>query len=242
MYNRINIVLPVYNEGENIEAVLQEIREKIHVPCNKLIIYDFEEDNTIPVVKAIMKNDKDIRLIRNNYGGGVLNAIKTGFENIDKGAVLVSMADLSDDYSNIDLMFKKINEGYDIVCGSRYIKGGRQIGGPRFKGLLSRLAGISLHYFTGIPTHDITNSLKMYTKRVLNNIKIESDGGFELGMEVVVKAFFAGYKVAEVPSIWRDRRAGKSRFKLWKWLPKYLYWYYYAVINSLRGLAKRASQ
>ena len=126
-------------------------------------------------------------------------------------------------------MLAKVNEGYDIVCGSRYMKGGRQIGGPRFKKFLSKFAGISLHLLVGIPVRDITNSFKMYTKKVLEDIRIESSGGFELGMEIVIKAYNKGYKITEVPSLWTDRQSGDSRFRLWRWLPKYLHWYWFAI-------------
>jgi len=141
----------------------------------------------------------------------------------------VVMADYSDDLSVVNNMLDRIIQGYDIVCGSRYMKGGKQTGGPKFKGLLSRTAGLSLHLMTGIPTHDITNSFKMYRKSVLNDIKIESHGGFEIGMEIVVKSFLNGRNITEVPSTWTGRAAGKSRFRLMKWLPGYLRWYIYAI-------------
>jgi dolichol-phosphate mannosyltransferase len=134
----------------------------------------------------------------------------------------------------VDSMFEKMNQGYDIVCGCRYMKGGKQVGGPIIKGLLSRLAGNSLHLIAGIPTHDISNSFKMYRKSVLAEIEIESSGGFEIGMEIVVKAFFKGYRITEVPSTWLDRTAGKSRFKLMKWLPGYIRWYLYALTKRLK--------
>ena len=226
MYDFVNIVIPIYNEGEDIKRTFDDIESKIGIPYLIFIIYDFDNDNTLPTVRALMNKNKNIYLIKNKYGKGVLNAIKTGFETINDGVILVSMADLSDDYTKVDTMFRKINEGYDVVCGSRYIKGGKQIGGPKLKGFFSRIAGVSLHYITGIPTHDITNSFKMYTKKVLNNIKIESNGGFEVSMEIVIKAFLKDYKITEVPSVWRDRHAGESRFRMLKWLPKYLYWYW----------------
>lgn len=232
MYELINIVIPVYNEGENIRATLAEIKNKVKTPHKIFIIYDFDEDNTIPVITDLIKNNNNIMLLKNKYGNGALNAIKTGFESIDEGIVLVAMADLSDDLSKVDEMVKKINEGYDIVCGSRYMRGGKQIGGPWFKKMLSRMAGISLHYLVGLPTHDVTNSYKMYTKKVLEAIKIESNGGFELGMEIVLKAHFGGFKITEVPCLWIDRKKGKSRFKIGRWIPKYLRWYFYALKRS----------
>ena len=234
-YEEVNIVIPVYNEDENILLTLAEIDKKIKIPYNIHIIYDFEEDNTIPQVRKYIELNPDVRieLIKNYYGKGALNAIKTGMESFQDGAILVVMADLSDDLAKVSLMLDKLNDGYDLVGGSRYMKGGAQLGGPKFKGLLSRFAGISLHYLTGLPTKDATNSFKLYTKKVLNNIEIESNGGFEIGIEIFVKAYLKGYKIAEVPSIWRDREAGKSNFKLWKWLPNYLKWYFFAFKGRL---------
>jgi dolichol-phosphate mannosyltransferase len=232
----LQIAIPVYNESENIVGVLEEIEAKISTPYCINIIYDFEEDNTLPVVNKFIQDrgKQNINLVKNHYGKGALNAIKTGFEAASDGVVLVVMADSSDDLGVVDNMYEQINRGYDIVCGSRYIKGGKQIGGPRFKGFLSRMAGVSLHWLTGIPTHDPTNSFKMYRKSVLDGIAIESSGGFEIGMEIVVKAFLKGRKITEVPAIWRDRTAGTSRFKLRQWLPKYMRWYWFAVTRRPR--------
>lgn len=167
--------------------------------------------------------------MKNKYGRGVLNAIKTGLEDTKEDAVLVTMADGSDEYDRVDEMAELINKGYGIVVGSRYMKGGRQLGGPFLKKLMSRIAGVSLHYLSGIPTHDISNSFRMYSRKVLDKIKIESTGGFELGMEITVKAYVLGFKIMEIPTTWRDRAAGKSNFKLWQWLPKYLHWYFYLL-------------
>jgi dolichol-phosphate mannosyltransferase len=229
MYRSINAVIPVYNEGENIVGLLKEMQRKVKTPCRIYIVYDFEEDNTPAAVKAYMQDNANIYLVKNRFGRGPANAIKTGFEAVDDGIVLVLMADRSDDLVRVDEMFKKVNEGYDVVCGSRYMKGGKQTGGPRLKKLLSRIAGISLHYLIGVPTHDITNSFKMYTKKVIDDMTIESKDGFELGMEIVLKAFINGYKITEVPCVWRCRSVGRSRFRLWKWLPKYLKWYVYGI-------------
>ena len=231
MKELINIVIPVYNEGENIENTFRAIKDKVKTPFQIFIVYDFDQDNTLPVVKSIQDQFK-VRCLKNKYGKGALNAIKTGLESVDDGAILVSMADLSDDYSDVDKMFEKIKGGDDVVCGSRYAKGGKYFGGPKFKSCLSKMAGVSLHYLTGIPTHDITNSFKMYTPRVIKSIHIESGGGFELGMEIVVKAFKLGFKVSEVPTVWKDRSAGESRFKLWEWLPHYLHWYFFAITHK----------
>lgn len=226
----LSIVCPVYNEAENIENLFNEIHLKIKTPCEIIVIYDMDDDTTIPVIKRISNKYKsNIRLIKNSYGSGVLNAIKTGFDNARERAVLVLMADLSDDLGVVDEMYRLVNdEGYDVVCGSRYMKGGKQIGGPFIKKTMSRLAGLSLHFLTGINTHDPTNSFKMYSKDFIDSVRIESNGGFEVGIELVSKAFVMNKRITEIPSTWRDRISGESRFKLWGWLIKYLKWYFYA--------------
>jgi dolichol-phosphate mannosyltransferase len=235
MYKAINIVVPVYNEGDNIFALLTQLEARVQTPYSVHIVYDFDEDMTLPVVQRMMKTRPNITLLKNKYGRGVLNALRTGLETLD-GVILVVMADLSDDLAKIDQMFTRVNEGYDVVCGSRYMKGGKHLGGPRLKAFLSRMAGWSLHCLAGIPTHDITNSFKMYKKQVINDVELESNGGFEIGMEIVVKAYFKGYKVTEVPSEWRDRTAGESKFKLREWVPKYLHWYFFALKTRMKCL------
>jgi len=226
----LSVVVPVYNEEKHIEPLLENIRvHTADLPLEVLVIYDFEEDSTLPVVSRIRGDFPfSIRLVRNRYGRGALNAIRTGLEEGSGEAAVVLMADLSDDLSVLKRMHELIRDGYDLVCGSRYMKGGAQIGGPLIKKTMSRLAGVSLHHLTGIPTLDVTNSFKMYSRRLLDHVNVESRGGFEIGMEIAVKAFLEGFRITEVPSVWRDREHGKSRFRTAAWLPRYLKWYFHA--------------
>jgi len=138
------------------------------------------------------------------------------------------MGDLSDDLSKVDQMLELYRAGFHIVSGSRYMRGGRIENGPFPKQLLSRIAGVTLHWLRGIPTHDATNAYKLYDRAMLRRLQIESRGGFELSLEITVKAFLAGYKIAEIPCVWRERTSGSSKFKLWSWMPHYLKWYFYA--------------
>jgi hypothetical protein len=124
-------------------------------------------------------------------------------------------------------------DGADVVAASRYMRGGRQIGGPWLKRTLSRTAGLTLHWFGGIATHDPTNNFKLYSRRFLDVTPIESGAGFELALELTVKAAIAHRRIAEVPTTWRDRTAGQSNFKLRQWLPHYLRWYWRAMTARL---------
>lgn len=229
----LSVVIPVYNEGEGIKKVIYGIEKVVKIPHEILLVYDFAKDSTVTPAKKLKQKYPAVKLLRNKYGRGALNAIKSGMEEAKAEAVLVTMADCSDDPKSIPLMLDKFQQGADIVCGSRYVAGGKKHGGPFLKSFLSRLAGVSAKYLMGISTHDLTNSFKLYKKSLLNKITIESKGGFELGMEIVVKSHFLYQaKITEVPTIWYDRTEGQSRFKLIKWLPKYIHWY-------LWGLKKR---
>lgn len=232
---RLTIIMPVFNEGGNIESAIEKLETDVSIPHQTLLIYDFEGDNTLPPAKKLIKKYPHLKLVKNKYGEGVLKAIKTGFEAVKNGAMVVMMADLADDPATVNEMYRQLNQGADIVCGSRYSKGGRIIGGPWLKKTLSRLAGVSLHYLIGIPTFDVTNAFKMYRREMLDKINIESQGGFELSMEITLKAFFKGFKITEVPTIWRDRTAGQSNFKLWSWLPRYFHWYFWAIKQKWIG-------
>ncbi|MFO0960423.1 MAG: glycosyltransferase [Isosphaeraceae bacterium] len=231
----IDFVMPVYNEGPNIARALAEIDEHVALPKRVLIVYDFDEDNTLPALRELAPRYPWAIPVRNRIGRGVLNAVRAGIEATESDVVIVTMADLSDDLTVVPSMVRRIREdGYDVVCASRYMKGGRQIGGPIFKKFLSRTAGLTLHWFAGLPTHDATNAFGAYRREVLLESPIESVGGFEYSLEITAKAFAKGRKIAEVPSTWRDRSAGESRFLLRKWLPHYLKWYFYTLSHSPR--------
>jgi dolichol-phosphate mannosyltransferase len=231
----LSIVLPVYNEGEAVEPVLRALDAGVSTPHEILVVYDFDGDTTVPVATRLSQELPSIRPLRNDLGRGVLNAMKAGITSSRGEYVLVSMADGSDEPAIVDSMVGLARSGADVVAASRYMKGGRQIGGPRLKRLLSRGAGLSLHRFAGVATHDPTNNFKLYSRRFLESVTIESTAGFELALELTVKATLAGRRVAEVPTTWRDRTSGTSNFRLRQWLPHYLSWYLKAMRARLRG-------
>jgi glycosyltransferase involved in cell wall biosynthesis len=225
----LSLVIPVYNEGANFPALWSAVTAQIRSRFRAFVVYDFDEDNTVPVLQQIISAGETRLLpVKNNVGRGVIGAIRTGFAQVESGPVLVIMADLSDDLTQVDQMVEYYRQGYQVVAGSRYMPGGRLLDAPPLKGAMSRVAGLTLHWFRGIPTHDATNAFKLYDSNVLKNMTIESKAGFELSLEITVKAFLAGYRIVELPTTWRGRTQGESRFKIWAWLPQYLKWYFYA--------------
>lgn len=237
---RYSVVVPVFNESATIAAFCEAALEHLSGDYELLVCYDFEEDDTLPALAALPPEQKpaNLRLVRNTLGKGVRYAIEAGMRAAAAPVVVVTMVDLSDDLRDAEPMVKLVEDGCDVVCASRYMRGGRQQGGPVLKRLLSRTAGVTLFWLGGVPTHDATNSFKAYRRGFLEQTPIESTAGFCLGIELVVKAHFSGGRVCEVPTTWRDRSAGESRFQLLKWLPHYLHWYFWALRNRLAGRPK----
>jgi len=233
----LSVVVPVYNEAETITAVLRKLVAAVHAePYEVLIVYDFDADTTVAVVNRLLTEMPQLRLQRNDLGRGVLKAVRTGFQVAKAPFVLVMMADGSDEPEAIDAMLERGRAGADVVAGSRYVRGGGQLGGPLLKRTLSRAAGLSLHWMGRLPIHDATSNFRMYSRRLLNAVTIESSAGFELALELTVKAQRLGMRVEEVPTVWHHRTAGKSRFRMWQWLPHYLRWYWVAFgVGRIRG-------
>ena len=218
-------------------AFCRTAREQLPGEYELLICYDFDADDTLPALAALApeQKPKHTRLIKNDLGRGVRFAIEAGMRAAAAPVVLVTMADLADDFAPVGKMVELATAGAAVVAGSRYMPGGKQVGGPLIKGLMSRTAGLTLRKLTGLPTHDPTNSFKAYRRDFLQRTPIETDAGFALGLELTAKAFVAGERVDEVPAIWHDRTAGQSRFKLVKWTPKYLRWYLWAIRRRWLG-------
>lgn len=225
----ISVIVPVLNEGSNITFFLQALEKAIKIKHEIIIAYDFDQDDTVPVVKKLQHRFSNIRLIKNNLGRGLINACKVGFIKANGNFIVVMPGDSADDPKTISNMYKLANQGYDIVCGTRYSKGGKQLGGGFIKSNLSRIAGLMTPLLLGIPTSDLTNGFKMYRHSLLDKVIIESQGGWEFAMEIVIKAHLMGFKITETSSTWKERSFGKSKFKLFKWLPKYIYWYVWGL-------------
>jgi dolichol-phosphate mannosyltransferase len=234
---RYSVVVPVFHEAATIGPFCGAVRDAFPPSYELLVCYDTAEDSTLPALMALPATDKPpvVRLIHNTLGRGVRYAIEAGMRAARAQVVIVTMVDLSDDYRLVAEMVARAEAGAAVVCPSRYMPGGRQLGGPWLKGTLSRAAGLSLHWLAGLPTHDPTNSFKAYRRDFLERTPIESAAGFSLGLELTVKAHFAGERVEELPATWRDRTAGKSRFRLAAWLPLYLRWYLWALRKRWLG-------
>jgi dolichol-phosphate mannosyltransferase len=222
----LDIVIPVYNEGPNIIGVLQSLARAVKTPFRALIVYDREDDDTLTALDA---HPLPVDVVRvKNRGAGAFGAVTTGFEDSRAPYVLVFPAD--DDYNapRIDEMVAKARAGADIVAASRFIPGGCMVGCPWLKSVLVRSSALALNKLARLPAHDASNGLRLFSRNTLRRIPLESTAGFTYSIELLVKAHRLKLRIDEVPFSWYERKAGQSRFRVLKWAPAYLRWFFYA--------------
>jgi glycosyltransferase involved in cell wall biosynthesis len=230
---RLDIVIPVYNEGANIVPTLSVLAQQVNTPARVLICYDMPEDDTLEVIAANRDHFRNlaIEFVRNS-GRGAHQAVMTGFAASTAPFVLVYPAD--DDYNAgiLDTMVRIAESGCDIVCASRFMPGGSMMDCPWLKATLVRCANFTLYHLACLPTRDASNGFRLFSQRVIRTIQVESTAGFCYSIELLVKAHRRGWRIGEVPARWMQRKHGESRFRVLRWLPAYLRWYFYAFATA----------
>jgi glycosyltransferase involved in cell wall biosynthesis len=230
----LSIIIPAHNEENSIEEVIKAIEQNVSVEHEIVVVNDHSSDKTTDIVERLAAQYRNnLSLVSNHNEPGFANALKSGFMQAKSDILVPVMADLCDDPDTINTMYKKILEGFDIVSGSRYIKGGKRLGGSRLKAFFSFFVGMISHLFFGVPTHDITNSFKMCRKNVISSITINAVS-FEISMEITLKAYLKGFKITEIPTIWQDRTAGESKFNSFKVGPKYFKLFLWGFFTYLK--------
>jgi dolichol-phosphate mannosyltransferase len=233
MPSELDIVIPVYNEGKNILATLETLAREVKTSARILICYDLPEDDTLPVVHDNPQTygGLQIEFVRNR-GRGAHSAVMAGFAASTASFVVVFPADDHFNAGILDPMVAMAQDGCDIVCASRFMPGGSMKGCPWLKAALVRSAAFLLHRAARLPTHDPTSGFRLFSRRVIEQITVESDVGFCYSIELLVKAHRLGWRIGEIPALWFERQHGASRFKVLKWLPAYLRWFRYAFATT----------
>jgi dolichol-phosphate mannosyltransferase len=234
------VIVPAYHEEEQVTGVLARLLESVRLPCEVLVVVDTPGDPTAAVVTGYARAQPRLRLLVHSSGPGPANAIRYGIDAARAPVAVVTMADGCDDPRQIDDLARLVERGVAVAAASRYMAGGQQVGGPFLKGLASRVAGRSLHLLARVGTRDATNSFKAYSAAFIRAVGIDSRDGFEIGIELTAKARRLRQPVAEIPTIWLDRQAGISNFRLLGWIPRYLRWYFFAFGSRLSVAQIRA--
>ncbi|HWL66410.1 MAG TPA: glycosyltransferase family 2 protein [Actinomycetota bacterium] len=225
---RVSIVIPAHNEGSHIDILLDRLFESVTSECEVFVVYDTVDDATAPFVDRYSQKEPRLKPLLNTYGPGPANAIRFGIDQATARVIVVTMADGSDDPRQIDELTRLVERGVVVAAASRYAPGGQEVGAPLVKRLLSRIAGLTLHWFARVGTADATNSFKGYSAEFVRSVGIESKNGFSIGLELTAKARRLRLPVAELPTIWLERQTGVSNFNVAGWIPLYLRWYFFA--------------
>jgi len=229
---KLSVVIPAMNEedviGETIAGLMPHMNPS---EMEIVVVNDHSTDNTAGIVENIGRRNACVKLVNNVKTPGFANALMTGFEHAEGRFVVPFMADSCDDPATLSPMLEKGEDGYDLVCGSRYMRGGKRVGGPLVQGAFSRIVGITLHLLAGMPTRDAANAFKMYRREALLSFDLK-EKGFAVSMEACVNFFLSGCRICDVPTAWYGRKKGASKFRLSKTLP-YVKLYTYAIWKKL---------
>ncbi len=225
-----DIIIPVFNESKIIN-LLDYLFENIKNYNNIFICYDSDEDITIKLINKSKYIDlENIKLLRNPYEGPC-EAIKHGLNKSQSEAAIIYPADDFFNASLLEDMFEFRKKGYDIVCPSRFIKGGKIKNCPLIKLIIVKLVSITLFYLSSLKIKDPTNGFRLFSNEVLKNYEIESNLGFAYSLELLIKSHLDKRKIIEIPSIWIERIDKKSNFKILKWSKDYLRWFFKAIFR-----------
>lgn len=229
------IIVPVYNEGAGIRRMLDSLKEHLQYPVRVLICYDFEEDSTLQALRDYDAGPLEVVCVRNRTPGPH-GAVLSGFAASRAPCVITFPADDDFNAPRVNHLIEAFQKGNEIVVACRFMAGGKMEGCPLLKSILVRTSSFFMYHVAGVPTRDSSNGLRLFSRKTIETIPIESDTGFVYSIELLVKADRLGWPIAEVPFLWRERATGKSRFRTLKWIPNYLIWVRFALKTRFLNL------
>jgi len=224
--NLLSVVIPARDEEGCIASTVEHLHLELqlnNVAHEIIVVDDGSTDNTATIVEEIGDRVPEVRLVRNGPPHGFGRAIGCGFLQMRGDAVVVMMADESDDCRDVVRYWKLLNEGWDSVFGSRFTKGGGVIDYPWFKLILNRLANAFIRIMFHVSLNDTTNAFKAYRRTVIEGCQPILSAHFNLTVEIPLKAIIRGYSWTTMPITWRNRRTGIAKLKIHEMGSRYLF-------------------
>jgi dolichol-phosphate mannosyltransferase len=221
----LSVVIPAYNEERNLPTVLSELREQFlreAIPYEIVVVNDNSKDGTATVLAEFMRVDPCIRVVTRRPPGGFGRAIRSGLDAVQGDVVVICMADSSDAPEDVVRYYRTVQEGYECVFGSRFVRGGMVTNYPRFKLAINRIVNRAIQMLFRCPYNDLTNAFKAYRAYVIRECGPYQACHFNLTIEMSLSALNRGYKVTQIPIQWRGRTWGASNLSLWKMGRRYL--------------------
>jgi dolichol-phosphate mannosyltransferase len=222
----LSIVIPARDEEECICSTVEHLHLELRlqgIPHEIVVVDDGSSDRTWALLEELRQRLPELLPVRNTGQHGFGRAIIHGLNNFTGDAVVIMMADESDDCRDVVRYWHKLNEGYDCVFGSRFIKGGGVIDYPMIKLTINRLANIFIRLLFGIRLNDTTNAFKAYRREVIDGCRPLISPHFNLTVEIPLKAIVRGYSWTVIPITWRNRRIGVAKLKIAEMGSRYLF-------------------
>ncbi len=236
---KLSIVIPAHNEEGSIRQTVTDLVEgliEVDIEHEILVVNDNSTDDTEKILINLAEQYPSLRYIDNTPPNGFGLAVRKGLENFSGDAVAIVMADGSDAPEDVIAYFRKIEEGFDCVFGSRFIKKGKTYDYPRVKLVLNRGANLFIKFLFGIRYNDVTNAFKMYRRETIEGLKPFLSHHFNLTVELPLKAITRGYSYAVLPNSWRNRTSGEAKLKIKEMGSRYLFIVLYCLIEKWLSL------
>ncbi len=231
----LSVVIPARDEEGCIAATVEHLHLELrlqNIPHEIVVVDDGSKDRTWTILEETARRIQELHPVRNEGPNGFGRAIQCGLNHYQGDAVVIMMADESDDCRDVVRYWQKLNEGYDCVFGSRFMRGGGVIDYPRFKLLINRLANFFIRVLFGIKLNDTTNAFKAYRKSVIDGCRPILSPHFNITVELPLKAIVRDYSWTTMPITWRNRRSGQSKLKIKEMGSRYLFICLYVWIEK----------
>lgn len=243
---KLSVVIPAYNEEESIGETLRTLHATLlreGIAHEIVVTNDNSKDGTLARLTALAQEIPTLTYYTNPGPNGFGYAVRYGLERYQGDCVAVMMADLSDDPADLVRFYHKLQEGYDCVFGSRWIKGGRVVDYPAHKKTLNRVANTIVRAVFRLRYNDCTNAFKLYRRSTMDGLKPFLSPHFNLTLELPLKAIVRGYTYAVLPNSWTNRKYGESKLKIKEMGSRYFFILIYCLIEKYfaRGDFKKAN-
>ena len=222
----LSIVIPARNEEGNIGLTVDKLRQRLarnEIPYEIIVVDDGSRDNTPLEVEKRVAVDPGVRLVRNEGPHGFGYAIRLGLDAFTGDAVVIVMADDSDDPEDVVRYYRILRDKAECAFGSRWMKGGHVENYPLVKRVLNRLTNTFVSILFGLRYNDVTNAFKGYRRYVIDGCRPLLSPHFNLTVEIPLKAIVRGYSYAVLPISWRNRKVGQSSLRIEEMGSRYLY-------------------
>lgn len=223
--NKLSIVIPIYNEEGDLENFVNELKDALKndkIPYEIILVNDNSTDDTRNVITNLRRKNKNIRAVDRTPPRGFGRAVRSGIEVVEGDFVVICMADSSDDPQDVVKYYRKLEEGYDCVFGSRFIRGSKVVSYPKVKLVINRIVNKCIQIMFRCKYNDLTNAFKAYRIEVINICGPYRACHFNITLELSLSALIRKYSIAEIPINWHGRTWGSSSLSIRQMGRRYL--------------------